>query len=254
LTLYALYPGQFFFLRGNHEFKEMNETHGFKTEILDRFGDDSLWDRIHIIFSYLPLAAIVGGFCICLHGGIGPDIVNLDTIRGISFPLHNYGESKIVSDIVWSDPSNNSAYFEFSVRGIGSLFGEYALKEWLEAIGMSMMVRAHQCVSHGVSVFAQKCITVFSSSNYNKSGNCAGYLRVSERSEIEWEILEPVKFVNSRAARFTTVEPTQKSSTQLKPRPSRGRMSSGRKGFLPIGIAHGYSLFALPRRDSAPPF
>jgi diadenosine tetraphosphatase ApaH/serine/threonine PP2A family protein phosphatase len=212
-TLYLLYPAQFFFIRGNHEFKAMIENYGLKAEIIGRFGNEDLWIELDHVFSYFPLAAIVGNSIFCVHGGIGPDIVDLNTIRGIQLPVETY-DDQVISQLVWSDPSKDIGFFESNVRGIGWLFGSTAVNEFLQAVKMKIMVRAHQCVTHGLSVFAQKCITVFSTSDYHHGHNCAGYLRVSENEEIEHKVLNSVTFVTFSEAQFTKIEwPLKKPQT-----------------------------------------
>jgi hypothetical protein len=125
----------------------------------------------------------------------------LKSIRSIQFPLETY-DDPVVSELVWSDPSQDNSFFEFSVRGIGWLFGAMAVKEFLQEIGMKLLVRAHQCVSHGVSISAHKCVTVFSSSNYNKCENSAGFVTLTSNGEIEERRLPPRSFVHRTAARF----------------------------------------------------
>jgi diadenosine tetraphosphatase ApaH/serine/threonine PP2A family protein phosphatase len=206
-TLKLLYPTQFYLLRGNHEFKSVNETYGFKTEVVARFGDSEYWEYVDQTFCMMPLAAVLGGFALCVHGGIGPDIVTLGTIRSLDLPIETY-DDRVVSELTWSDPSTDITGYEFSARGIGCLFGALAVKDFLDKVKMRFLIRAHQCVAHGISVFALRCITVFSSSEYQHSGNSAGFLEIGEDGEMEHRVLAPVTYIARKDARYTMIDPS----------------------------------------------
>jgi hypothetical protein len=93
----------------------------------------------------------------------------------------------MIRDLVWSDPNDNVADFADNNRGSGVLFGAAAVKEFLTAVGLKAMVRAHQCVADGWLMFAQNCgITVFSSSEYcGLQHNRAGAIKLTAAGKIE---------------------------------------------------------------------
>uniref|UniRef100_A0A0M3KKG5 SER_THR_PHOSPHATASE domain-containing protein n=1 Tax=Anisakis simplex TaxID=6269 RepID=A0A0M3KKG5_ANISI len=73
-------------LRGNHEAAFINKNYGFYQELKDRFNESQallLWKMFNDVFDYLPLAALVQGKILCMHGGIGPRLNKLDDIRNV---------------------------------------------------------------------------------------------------------------------------------------------------------------------------
>lgn len=89
-----------------------------------RFGKDEgdlLWYRFNDVFSYMPLAATIGGKILCMHGksniiiflkvnssilgGISPHLMSLDDIRQLQRPIPRVFEPGLVQDLLWSDPS-----------------------------------------------------------------------------------------------------------------------------------------------------
>jgi hypothetical protein len=182
-ALFLLYPGQIFLLRGNHEFPAVNETDGFRTEIMEQFGDDALWRQIDLIFHHMPLGALVGETCLCLHGGIGPGIATLDDLRSIQLPLATDDDANVAA-ILWSDPCKNTAMFGPSQHRLGVVFGQVAVSQFLSANELMHLIRAHQCVQYGISLFEQKkCITIFSSSN-SPNQNSTVFVEIKESNSI----------------------------------------------------------------------
>lgn len=79
-------------LRGNHEDKWINNAFGFAEECSSRLGEepgdpDSVFNKINELFDYLPLAALIDDKIVCLHGGIGSTLLNLDQVDQIVRPL-----------------------------------------------------------------------------------------------------------------------------------------------------------------------
>lgn len=68
------HPKHVFMLRGNHESQSMTEHFTFREEVLDKFGDEQVYQQFLECFDCLPLAADVGGDYLAVHGGIGPDL------------------------------------------------------------------------------------------------------------------------------------------------------------------------------------
>jgi protein phosphatase len=205
-TLYVLYQGQFWLLRGNHELTSVNEKYGFRDEIIERYGNDALWVRIgKEVFEYLPLGALVNGTILCLHGGIGPGIETVGEIRRIRLPFAA-ADDENVEAILWADPRDTFPLFGPSRRGAGVQFGPEAVNNFLTGNGLDYLIRAHQCVKRGISVFAEKCITVFSTSYYSHADNSAGFLHLDANARITEHVLHPEKFVARAEARFIAAE------------------------------------------------
>jgi protein phosphatase len=177
--LKSLYPEHVFVIRGNHEFTQLSSTSGFLSEITAVFGNSKLYDEAVRAFREIPLAARVDGSILCVHGGIGPGIFSLEDIRSIQRPIDDFNDP-VVESLVWSDPSSQISTFErSSARGAGFLFGEDGLTPFLEQSKLTVLVRAHECVSEGYAAnHGGKCLTVFSASNYCMSGNRGAVLEV----------------------------------------------------------------------------
>ena len=74
-----LAPRHFFFLRGNHEIREVQEQFSFSRECTTRFTDE-LWDAINLAFDRLPIAAVIDDSIYGSHGGIPASVGTLDQI------------------------------------------------------------------------------------------------------------------------------------------------------------------------------
>lgn len=57
-------------------------------------------------FEWLPLAGLVGGRILCMHGGLSPDLHNLDQIRHTHRPIRDV-DGGMIADLLWSDPAPN---------------------------------------------------------------------------------------------------------------------------------------------------
>ena len=95
-ALKLMYPERVYLLRGNHEFRDMNEKmgeDGFLSHCESRLGVVTpgrwgrIYDAIHASFDLLPLAARIGGAVLVLHGGVGDGSWDLDTLQSIKRPL-----------------------------------------------------------------------------------------------------------------------------------------------------------------------
>lgn len=190
ILLFALmisHPENVHLIRGNHEFEEMNFTYGFFNEVDARYKSRDLYDRFNRTFQYMPLVAILNKKVFCVHGGVSPNLPSIQQINKIKRPLENY-EGEFIADLVWSDPSKDVKTYEESKRGLGVQFGISTLKQFLEKFKFDRVLRAHQCVFQGISIFGEGLLyTIFSSSNYaEENNNCCGllFLKPSLRIEI----------------------------------------------------------------------
>jgi protein phosphatase len=187
-ALVCKYPGHVFLLRGNHEFVRMNSIYGFKGELLGLYGaaGDELYGRINYCFNYLPLAAIVGTDTFCVHGGITPQVTTLRQIRQLTRPIETY-DTSMIGDLMWSDPGFDTKDYVRNDRGNGVIFGVSAVRDFLRALGISKVIRAHQVVDSGVERFADDtCYTVFSCSNYqDQYDNRCGLIHITAKEELQ---------------------------------------------------------------------
>ena len=104
------YPNGMFLLRGNHESCPQNRIYGFYDECKRRYSV-KLWKNYSSCFNCLPIAAIIGDKILCMHGGLSPDLHQLNDINLISRPTEVHEEG-IMSDLLWSDPGHHDGWEE----------------------------------------------------------------------------------------------------------------------------------------------
>jgi serine/threonine-protein phosphatase PP1 catalytic subunit len=180
--LFALkikYPKQIVLLRGNHEEAAINRIYGFFDECKRRFSV-RLWRQFCNSFNWMPVAAVIDDAVFCVHGGISPQLFDLDKIGSIQRPCEIAGEG-LLTDLLWSDPDASvERWAPNGDRGVSFLFGEAALESFLKQNDLQMCVRAHQVVEDGYEFFAsRRLVTVFSAANYGgEFDNDGAMLRV----------------------------------------------------------------------------
>ena len=182
LCLKIMNPGQITMLRGNHESRFITRQYGFYDEALNKYGNANVWKYFCDVFDYLPLAAIIEGKILCLHGGLSPDIKTIDQIRLID----RFDEIPHVSggfaDLMWSDPEEGIETWGISGRGLGWLFGSKVTDQFNNINGLDLICRAHQLVMEGYKILFpnQNLTTVWSAPNYTyRCGNKASVLQIN---------------------------------------------------------------------------
>ena len=195
LALKVVFEGSVFVIRGDHEFKETNATcNSFQESVHQNYKETDLVDQFFALFQTLPLAAVVDGSVLCVHGGIGPHFTSVEELRRHEKPV-SYRGDKVVEEVLWSDPCPSSAEFATNrVRRCGALFNAKAVARFCENNQVSMLVRGHEARKRGVEMeFEGSVITVFSTSNYmGQCGNMSGVLYVRSRTEYEARRYEPL--------------------------------------------------------------
>lgn len=99
------YPENFFILRGNHESAGINRIYGFYDECKRRYSI-KLWKVFSDVFNCLPAAALVDEKILCMHGGLSPELKDLQQIADITRPC-DVPDMGLLCDILWSDPAPN---------------------------------------------------------------------------------------------------------------------------------------------------
>jgi serine/threonine-protein phosphatase 2B catalytic subunit len=182
LYLWALkmcYPTTLFLLRGNHECRHLTEYFTFKTECKIKYSE-RIYDACMEAFDCLPLAAIMNGQFLCVHGGLSPEIHTLDDIKR----LDRFKEPPAfgpMCDLLWSDPledfdnekSNTDHFTHNSVRGCSYFYSYAACCEFLQQNNLLSIIRAHEAQDAGYRMYRKaratgfpSLITIFSAPNY----------------------------------------------------------------------------------------
>ncbi len=71
-----------FLLRGNHETRECTEEYNFREQMLIKYDEDT-YEEVIEAFMNLPLAALVNGQYLALHGGVSSRLKSFDQINEI---------------------------------------------------------------------------------------------------------------------------------------------------------------------------
>lgn len=167
LNMFVTYPENISLIKGNHEIAEVNKNYGFLKEVSHTYGEESVYNHVNEVFSYLPLAAVLDGNIFCVHGGLDPNLNTVQQIARISRPIVKDNLSPMVEGMLWSDPSPIGLMYNEGNRGVGYIFGFMAIQEFFDQSGMKMIIRAHEKQQNGLSTMNNTCITVFSSSGYH---------------------------------------------------------------------------------------
>ncbi|KAK8999556.1 hypothetical protein V6N11_070717 [Hibiscus sabdariffa] len=183
------YPENFFLLRGNHECASINRIYGFYDECKRRFNV-RLWKSFTDCFNCLPVAALVDDKILCMHGGLSPDLTNLDQIRNLSRPTA-IPDAGLLCDLLWSDPDRDVKGWGMNDRGVSYTFGPDKVSEFLAKQDLDLVCRAHQVVEDGYEFFADRqLVTIFSAPNYcGEFDNAGAMMSVDENLILHEAIL-----------------------------------------------------------------
>lgn len=185
------YPENFFLLRGNHECSSINRLYGFYDECKRRYNF-KIWKMFGDCFNCLPVAAIIDDKIICMHGGLSPDLTNLEQITRIMRPTEVPDEG-LICDLLWSDPDKDIKGWAENERGVSYVFGQEIVGTFLKKHELDLICRAHQVVEDGYEFFAKRqLVTIFSAPNYcGEFDNSAALMSVDESLVCSFQILKP---------------------------------------------------------------
>ena len=99
------YPENFFILRGNHESAGINRIYGFYDECKRRYSI-KLWKIFSDVFNCLPVSALIDEKILCMHGGLSPELQDLQQIADLRRPC-DIPDVGLLCDLLWSDPSTH---------------------------------------------------------------------------------------------------------------------------------------------------
>jgi serine/threonine-protein phosphatase PP1 catalytic subunit len=55
------------------------------------------------MFNFMPLCAIINQQIICVHGGLSPELEEIEQLNKLQKPLEIFNQG-IPTDLLWSDP------------------------------------------------------------------------------------------------------------------------------------------------------
>lgn len=222
------YPENFFLLRGNHECAGINRIYGFYDECRRRFSV-KMWKAFCNTFNCLPCTAVVDDKIICMHGGLSPELSQMEQIANITRPC-DVPDTGLLCDILWADPdpgitvsflctfvddlSMTFAWIDThnlcllyekqgwgeNDRGVSFTFGGDVVRQFLRRHDLDLVVRAHQVVEDGYEFFAgRELVTVFSAPNYcGEFDNAGAMMSVDDTLMCSFQILKPASAAQQR--------------------------------------------------------
>jgi diadenosine tetraphosphatase ApaH/serine/threonine PP2A family protein phosphatase len=205
-SLKVLWPQHIHLLRGNHESAMMSEQYGFSRECCVHWSRP-IYDQIVASFNQLPIAALLDrNFCV--HGGISPKLRTRDDVLAIPKLAADFGDD-VASDLVWSDPRDDVDEFDASPRGCGMLFGEEAVRKFVDAVHVDRVIRAHESCPEGFDWpfgLGTTVLTLFSSCDYCESMNDAAVAIVRPDGDIQCRRFPPLSRREAGNRRVTIPE------------------------------------------------
>lgn len=177
-------------LRGNHECRQITQVYGFFDECLRIYGAE-VWKAFTDTFDFLPVAALVEGRILCMHGGLSPAIDAVDDIRQLD-RVQEVPHEGPICDLLWSDPADTLGW-GISKRGAGYEFGQTISEQFNHNNNLTLIARAHQLVMEGYNwCHERNVVTIFSAPNYcYRCGNQAAILEIDEHFKYTFLQFDP---------------------------------------------------------------
>lgn len=184
------YPDKIYLLRGNHECSTISRVYGFYDECKRRYSV-KLWKEFISLFNFFPIAAVVEEKILCMHGGLSPELLDLNIISKIKRPL-DVPDEGLLCDLLWSDPNVEGNGWQENERGVSYVFGADVVNVFLDKMGLDLICRAHQVIEDGYEFFADRSlVTVFSAPNYcGEFENNGAVMSVDENLMCSFQILK----------------------------------------------------------------
>ena len=183
------YPDRLYFVRGNHESREIRLKYGFYEECKKKYGSHLVWQRCTQTFDFISLSAVIGDKVFCVHGGLSASICEIDEINGIRkgpLPVNS-----AASDLAWSDPGEDHGWKK-SPSGSDFLYGPDVTNQLNHTNKIEFICRAHQLAMNGYSWnHNHTVITVWSAPNYcYHYGNLAAIVELDKKMELHIKTFE----------------------------------------------------------------
>jgi len=187
------HPENFFNLRGNHECASITRIYGFYDECKRRYNI-KMWKSFCDVFNSMPVCAVIDDKIICMHGGLSPELKNMDQIRRLVRPT-DVPDTGLICDLLWADPDKDTQGWQENDRGVSWTFGSDIVTSFLREQEMDLVARAHQVVEDGYEFFAKRqLITLFSAPNYcGEFDNAGAMMTIDDSLMCSFKVLKPVK-------------------------------------------------------------
>ena len=221
LCLKIKYPENFFLLRGNHESADITKMYGFYDECKRRtLNGVKTWKLFVDVFNTLPVAATIADKIFCVHGGLSPDLKDLNQIKRIQRPT-DIPDEGLLADLLWSDPQDiqdtavnnsrskddresnvptkmksrskfNSDWIQ-NDRGVSYCFNDNIVKKFCARFDFDLVARGHMVVEEGYEFYAKRrLVTIFSAPNYcGEFKNWGAVMNVNKKLMCSFELLKP---------------------------------------------------------------
>jgi serine/threonine-protein phosphatase PP1 catalytic subunit len=140
----------------------------------------------------LPVTALVDEKIFCMHGGLSPELKNIEQVANIIRPT-DVPESGLLCDLLWSDPEKGVDDYGENDRGVSVTFGEPIVRRFMYKHDIDLIVRAHQVVEDGYEFFSRRqLVTIFSAPNYcGEFDNSGAVMSVDDSLMCSFQILKP---------------------------------------------------------------
>lgn len=89
------------------------------------------------------MAAIVDEKIFCMHGGLSPELQNMEQIKRIMRPT-DIPDTGLLCDLLWADPDKDIVGWGENDRGVSFTFGEDVVAQFLRRHDLDLICRAHQ--------------------------------------------------------------------------------------------------------------
>jgi serine/threonine-protein phosphatase PP1 catalytic subunit len=142
----------------------------------------------------MPIAALIDDRIFCMHGGISPELLDLDQIRKMQRPA-DVPDKGLLCDLLWSDPDEKVSSWGDNDRGVSFIFSASILSNFLKKHDMDLICRGHQVVEDGYQFFgSRQLVTLFSAPNYcGEFDNSGAMMTVDDTLMCSFQVLKPVE-------------------------------------------------------------
>ena len=158
LLLFKLHcPSCIHLTRGNHETSAFLEAGKVREDILSHY-DEEMYNIVVNVMNELPVAIVLGGKVLIIHGGISGPFLTLDQIRDIPKGV-DANEDPLLHSLLWADPQDE--------EGLGVdrayLYGPDISEMFLMRNKLDYIIRSHETVVDGYrSQHDGRVITIWS--------------------------------------------------------------------------------------------